>query len=108
MKKDFDYVRDCSFEQALSAIKDGQVVTRATMEHEVIFAQVPANIGEEVIPKMTSLSNTHKDMLFNKKVSTLHYNKQLLIVNTINGDARQYMPNADDLFANDWIIYYTD
>lgn len=106
--KDYSNVKNCNFSQALAALKDGQVVARASKDYEIIFAQVPANIGEDIIPKMTSLSEHHKDMLFNKKVNTLHYNKQLLIVNTINGDARQYMPSADDLFAEDWIIYYTD
>lgn len=87
--------------------KNRKIICRKTNIKNVIFCQIPAIINEDVIPKMTSLSYAAKDIILStcKRIS---YHNQMLKVNLNTGEAEQFMPSAEDLFANDWEIVEGD
>lgn len=83
--------------------KNRKIICRKTNIKYVIFCQIPAIINEDVIPKMTSLSYAAKDIIL-ATCKRISYHNQMLKINLNTGEAEQYMPTAEDLFANDWEI----
>ena len=83
--------------------KNGKIICRKFNYKYVITCQVPSIIGEDIIPKMSSLNSAIKDLLL-ATCGRIHYHNQLLKINLNTGEAEQYMPSADDLFAIDWQI----
>lgn len=88
-------------------IENRKVICRKTNIKYVIFCQIPAIINEDVIPKMTSLSYAAKDIIL-ATCKRISYRNQMLKINLNIGEAEQYMPTAEDLFANDWEIVEGD
>ena len=97
-------IMNMTFSKAFDeCVKNNKVIYRKKEHKYVITAQVPAIIGEDVIPKMTSLNDTIKDLLL-ATCKRISYSHQLLKINLNTGEAEQYMPDAEDLFAIDWCI----
>ena len=65
-----------------------------------IFAQIPANINEETIPKMQSLPEVVKREIVNSGFTTLDYQNQICKFD--DGVITYYTPTGDEIFANDW------
>lgn len=87
--------------------KNGKIICRKTNIKYVIFCQVPAIINENVIPKMTSLTDAAKDIILST-CKRIGYHNQMLKINLNTGEAEQFMPSAEDLFAIDWQIVEGD
>lgn len=87
--------------------KNRKIICRKTNIKYVIFCQIPAIISEDVIPKMTSLSYAAKDIIL-ATCKRISYHNQMLKINLNIGEAEQFMPSAEDLFATDWEIVEGD
>lgn len=83
--------------------KNNKIICRKTNIKYVIFCQVPSIINEDIIPKMTSLSDAAKEIIL-ATCKRISYHNQMLKINLNTGEAEQFMPSAEDLFANDWEI----
>jgi hypothetical protein len=93
-----------NFGQAIEALKQGKRVARIGWNGKglCVFMQVPATIGEEIIPKMQSLPQSVKDELARRGGSISYYNQMALLNpdNSING----WAPSSSDTLAEDWVI----
>ena len=87
--------------------KNRKIICRKTNIKYVIFCQIPAIISEDIIPKMTSLTYAAKDIIL-ATCKRISYHNQMLKVNLNTGEAEQFMPSAEDLFAIDWEIVEGD
>lgn len=83
--------------------KNDKIIGRKSELKYIITAQIPAIIDEEVIPKLMSLNNNVKELLLST-CKRIHYHNQMLKINLNTGEAEQYIPNAEDLFALDWQV----
>lgn len=97
-------INGLAFGQAIEALKQGKRVAREGWNGKglFVFMQVPAFIGEDIIPKMQSLPQPVKDE-FAKRGGSIHYFNQMAIVNpdnSING----WAPSSSDALAEDWVI----
>jgi hypothetical protein len=97
---------NATFEEARIALENGNIVCRNKFykTEEVIFRQVPSRIPINVIPNMTSLPQKVKDLLIDKAID-IYYDNQLAKLYTKTGYITTYVPTAEDIFANDWIIF---
>ena len=94
-----------SYKEVLVALNEGKRATRDwwLKEGKFIFQQVPATIGEEIIPKMQSLPQSVKDE-FIKRGGSISYKNQFAMVysdNTIEG----WVARPADELTDDWIIF---
>ena len=87
--------------------KNRKIICRKTNIKYVIFCQIPAIINEDIIPKLTSLTYAAKDIIL-ATCKRISYHNQMLKVNLNTGEAEQFMPSAEDLFALDWEIVEGD
>ena len=97
-------IENQNFGQAIEALKQGKRVARQGWNGKgmFIFQQVPADINEEIVPKMQSLPQFVKDE-FAKRGGSIHYRNQLAMVypdNTIYG----WVASPSDVLENDWCI----
>ena len=97
-------VENQNFGQAIEALKEGKRVARQGWNGKgmFIFQQVPAEINEEIVPKMQSLPQTVKDE-FAKRGGNIRYKNQLAMVypdNTVYG----WVASPSDVLENDWCI----
>ena len=83
--------------------KNRKIICRKTNIKYVIFCQIPAIINEDTISKLTSLTYAAKDIIL-ATCKRISYHNQMLKVNLNTGEAEQFMPSAEDLFALDWEI----
>lgn len=92
------------FGGALIALKAGKLVARKGWNGKGMFIvkQIPATIGVDIIPRMTSLPQSVKNVLSNRN-QAISYESQMLIVNT-EGRADSWVPSSSDCFAEDWEI----
>lgn len=93
-----------TFGLAVEALKLGKKIQRAGWNGKglFVFMQIPATIGEEIVPKMQSLPQSVKDE-FIKRTGNITYANQMAIVNpdsSING----WVASSSDTFAEDWCI----
>lgn len=65
-----------------------------------IFAQIPANINEETIPKMPSLPDVVKREIIESSFTSLDYQNQICKFD--NGVITYYTPTGNEIFADDW------
>lgn len=100
------------FGEAIEALNQGKMVSRSGWNGKgmFVFKQVPATIGREIVPKMTSLPQAVKDEFerrFNdpaEQIDAIYYDNQLALVNTsnlING----WAPSVSDSLAEDWQLF---
>lgn len=65
-----------------------------------MFAQVPADINEETIPKMQSLSEVVKREITEAGFTSLSYQNQICKFD--NGNITYYTPTGNEIFVDDW------
>ncbi|MBO4965945.1 MAG: DUF2829 domain-containing protein [Muribaculaceae bacterium] len=92
-----------SFEQILPLIREGYAVRRNGWNGKglMVFKQVPAHIGSEIIPKMQSLPDEAKRLIL-AHGDHINYVSQCLIFNATTGEANSWVPSISDVFATDW------
>lgn len=93
-----------TFGAAVAALKEGKIVSREGWEGKglFVFQQVPSEVPEAIIPKMTSLPSSVKNIVAARGLP-LRYSNQLAIVfpdNTVKG----WAPSVSDSLASDWTI----
>ena len=77
------------------------IARRANWDDDMfIFAQIPANINEETIPKMQSLPDVVKREIIELGFTSLDYQNQICKFD--NGIITYYTPTGNEIFANDW------
>lgn len=103
---DWDLYIEFDFGTTIQLLEDGYAVTRLGWNDKGLFVikQVPAHIGEEIIPKMQSLPQSAKDILMNN-TKFIDYTSQNLIINVNTGRADSWVPSSSDMYAKDWVIY---
>ena len=91
-----------NFGEAIECVKTrSYIARRANWDNDVfIFAQVPADINEETIPKMQSLPEVVKREITEVGITSLSYQNQISKFD--NGDITYYTPTGDEIFADDW------
>ena len=92
-----------SFEQILPLIKEGFAVRRKGWNGKglMVFKQVPAHIGSDVIPNMQSLPAEAKRLILDSG-NHIDYVSQCLIFDPATGEANSWTPSISDVFAYDW------
>jgi hypothetical protein len=93
-----------NFGQAIEALKNGGRVAREGWNGKglFVFMQVPAEISDDIIPKMQSLPQSVKDE-FAKRGGSINYSNQMALVNP-NNSINGWSPSSSDALAEDWII----
>lgn len=91
-----------NFGKAIERVKTCSYIARRTNwdDDAFIFAQVPADINEETIPKMQSLPEVVKREITEAGITSLSYQNQICKFD--NGYITYYTPTGDEIFANDW------
>lgn len=91
-----------NFGEAIERVKTRSYIARhANWDDDMfIFAQVPADINEETIPKMQSLPEVVKREITEAGITSLSYQNQICKFD--NSDITYYTPTGDEIFANDW------
>ena len=91
-----------NFGEAIERVKTrSYIARRANWDNDVfIFAQVPADINEETIPKMQSLPEVVKREITEAGITSLSYQNQICKFD--NGDITYYTSTDDEIFAEDW------
>lgn len=97
-------IQNLNFGQALEAVKRGALISREGWNKKglFVFMQVPAVIGEDIIPKMQSLPDKAKSA-FVARGGSISYSNQMALVypdNSIQG----WAPSASDALAEDWMV----
>lgn len=91
-----------NFEETIERVKTrSYIARRANWNDDVfIFAQVPAYINEETIPKMQSLPEVVKYEITEAGFTSLSYQNQICKFD--NGVITYFTPAGDEIFADDW------
>lgn len=91
-----------NFGEAIERVKTRSYIARRANwdDNMFIFAQVPADINEETIPKMQSLPEVVKREIIEAGITSLSYQNQICKFD--NSDITYYTPTGDEIFANDW------
>jgi len=101
------------FGEALKIVKEGGMIYRTGWNGIglFVFAQVPAIIGIDIIPKMQSLPNQVKDVFINRAeygkpatFQSIAYKDQLALVDAFNV-ITGWSPSTADALATDWKVY---
>lgn len=91
-----------TFGEALEYLKEGKCVRRANWHcNKFILKQVDADIPHTTVPNMQSLPQDGKKLIGNRDIE---YRNQCLMVSVLETKvfATNYVPNWNDLFADDW------
>lgn len=91
-----------NFGEAIERVKTRfYIARRANWDDDMfIFAQVPADINEETIPKMQSLPDVVKYEIIEAGITSLSYQNQICKFD--NSVITYYTPTGDEIFADDW------
>ena len=90
-----------NFREAIERVKTCSYIARCTNWDDVfIFAQVPAYINEETIPKMQSLPEIVKREITEAGFTSLSYQNQICKFD--NGNITYYTPTGNEIFVDDW------
>lgn len=91
-----------NFGEAIECVKTrSYIARRANWDDDMfIFAQIPANINEETIPKMQSLPDVVKREIIESGFTSLDYQNQIYKFD--NGVITYYTPTGNEIFADDW------
>ena len=101
---DTPIIINMSFGNALlECVKNNKIIGRKLEQKYIITAQLPAIIGAEHIPDLSSINTAAKNIIL-ATCKRIHFHYQLLKINISTGEAEQFMPTAEDLFALDWRI----
>ena len=90
-----------NFGEAIECVKTrSYIARRANWDDDVfIFAQVPADINEETIPKMQSLPEVVKREITEAGITSLSYQNQICKFD--NGNITYYTPTGNEIYAED-------
>lgn len=91
-----------NFGEAIERVKTRSYIARRTNwdDNVFIFAQVPAYINEEIIPKMQSLPEVVKREITEAGITSLSYQNQICKFDNCN--ITYYTPTGNEIFADDW------
>lgn len=91
-----------NFGEAIERVKTrSYIARRANWDDDTfIFAQIPANINEETIPKMQSLPEVVKREITEAGITSLSYQNQICKFDS--GNITYYTPTGNEIFADDW------
>lgn len=91
-----------NFREAIERVKTRSYIARCTNwdDDAFIFAQVPADINEETIPKMKSLPEVVKREITEAGFTSLSYQSQICKFD--NGNITHYTPTSNEIFVDDW------
>lgn len=91
-----------NFGEAIEHVKTrSYIARRANWDDDMfIFAQIPANINEETIPKMQSLPEVVKREITEAGITSLSYQNQICKFDNCN--ITYYTPTGNEIFADDW------
>lgn len=91
-----------NFREAIERVKTCSYIARCTNwdDDVFIFAQVPAYINEETIPKIQILPEVVKREITEAGFTSLSYQNQICKFD--NGNITYYIPTGDEILANDW------
>lgn len=91
-----------NFEEAIERVKTRSYIARhANWNDKVfIFAQIPAYINRETIPKMQSLPEIVKCEIEAGGWDDISYQNQICKFD--NGNITYYIPTGNEIFADDW------
>lgn len=91
-----------NFGKAIERVKTrSYIARRANWDDDVfIFAQVLADINEETIPKIQSLSEVVKREIIESGFTSLDYQNQICKFD--NGVITYFTLTGDEIFADDW------
>jgi len=90
-----------TFGDVIVALKQGKTAYRIQWDSCFIFRQVPSVVPSHIVPKMTSLPTSVKQLLVDG--GDLIYNNQIALV-TEGESVSGYSPSVEDCFAEDWCI----
>jgi hypothetical protein len=102
-----------NFGEALKIVKEGGMIHRTGWNGKglFVFAQVPAEISIDIVPKMQSLPRLVKDVFIFRSTLTgdirftnIYYGNQLALVDSKN-NISGWSPSTSDALAEDWEIY---
>ena len=97
-----------TFEEALPILRNGGILRRmAWSPTKVVFKQNNNIVYPDVFPKMTSLPEDAKRLFRGSNMEQIKYTNQVLKLDTSTGNAKNYIPDWEDLFATDWIHVLT-
>lgn len=94
------------FSEILDALKRGEAVTNGSMSNKSqhIVRQIPQVVPGSVVPKMTSLPESGKQLCD----LGIEYHDQVLLLEWDNEKgitrATSYVPTWEDIFREDWTI----
>lgn len=93
-----------TFGDAVAALKAGKRVRRSGWNGNGmwVFKQVPAEVPQDIIPKMQSVPESAK-AAFIERGTPLKYDNQLALV-TVSGDINGWTPSVSDALAEDWEV----
>lgn len=91
-----------NFGETIERVKTRSYIARRANwdDNMFIFAQIPANINEETIPKMQSLPEVVKREITEAGITSLSYQNQICKFDNCN--ITYYTPTGNDIFADDW------
>lgn len=91
-----------NFGKAIERVKTRSYIARRSNwdDDTFIFAQIPANINEETIPKMQSLPEVVKREITEAGITSLSYQNQICKFD--NGVITYFTPTGNEIFADDW------
>ena len=107
-KDAYSEVDTMTFGLAIEALKKGFPLAREGWVEKglFVFKQVPAQVEQDIIPKMQSVPQRVKDIVLGRMVKGkpgLNYTNQMCIVNR-DGRVDSWVPSSSDIFAKDWIV----
>ena len=92
-----------NFGEAIKALKEGKCISREGWNGKgmFVFKQVPAEIDNDIIPKMQSVPESAKKILTTRNQEPIFYTNQMVIVHP-TGRIDSWAPSSSDIFAEDW------
>ena len=95
------------FSEVLEALRNGERLVNGSLSVKggYIVRQIPQIVPQEVVPKMTSLPDSAKEVA---KYGPIAFHDQVLLVYWDNelgcSAATSYIPTWYDIFRDDWTI----
>ena len=92
-----------TFGQAIAALENGLIVSQEGWKGMFVFRQVPSTVPAGIVPKMTSLPQSVKDVIVSRG-GDITYQNQFCIVypdNSFHG----WQPSGADCLATTWCIH---
>ena len=96
------------FSEIVERLKNGETFCRGSWQgNKYIVHQIPQTVSKDIVPKMTSLPKSAKDILNTVGSGAISYHDQVLIIDNVDNSetdakATYYIPTWEDIFASDW------